>query len=125
MCGRYTLALEHERLLLQYGFTDVDFLYRPRYNIAPMQESPIVAIEDGKRVMQLMRWGLVPSWAKDETIASKLINARGETVAEKPSFRTSFKKRRCLVPATGYYEWKVLPESLPTKKLKQPMYFTV
>ena len=125
MCGRYTLALEHERLLLQYGFTDVDVLYRPRYNIAPMQESPIVAIEDGKRVMQLMRWGLVPSWAKDETIASKLINARGETVAEKPSFRTSFKKRRCLVPATGYYEWKVLPESLPTKKLKQPMYFTV
>jgi len=125
MCGRFTLALEHERLLLQYGFIDVDFTFRPRYNIAPMQESPIVAIDEGKRVLQLMRWGLVPSWSKDETIGNRLINARGETVREKPSFRASFKRRRCLVPSTGYYEWKELPESRPTKKIKAPMYFTV
>lgn len=111
--------------MLQYGFTDIDFLYRPRYNIAPMQESPIVAIEDGRNIMKLMRWGLVPSWSKDETIGNRLINARAETVREKPSFRTAFKRRRCLVPATGYFEWKELPESLPTKKIKVPMYFTV
>ncbi len=125
MCGRFTLALEHERLLLQYGFLEVDFTFRPRYNIAPTQESPVVAIDEGARVMRLMRWGLVPSWSKDETIGSKLINARGETVREKPSFRTSFRKRRCLVPATGYYEWKELPGSLPTRKLKSPMYFSI
>lgn len=125
MCGRFTLALEHERLLLQYGFADVDFSFRPRYNIAPMQASPVVAIDDGRRVMQLMRWGLVPSWSKDETIGNRLINARAETVREKPSFRASFKRRRCLVPATGYFEWKELPGSLPTKKLKAPMYFTI
>ncbi len=125
MCGRFTLALEHERLLLQYGFADVDFTFRPRYNIAPMQESPVVALDDGRKVLQLMRWGLVPSWSKDETIGNRLINARAETVREKPSFRTSFKRRRCLVPATGYFEWKELPGSLPTKKLKAPMYFTV
>lgn len=125
MCGRYTLALEHERLLLRYGFLDVDFEYRPRYNIAPTQVSPIVAVDDGKRVMRVMRWGLVPSWAKDETIGNKMINARAETVREKPSFRTSFKKRRCLVPATGYYEWKELQSSLPSKKIKLPMYFTI
>lgn len=125
MCGRFTLALEHEQLLLQYGFTDVDFTFLPRFNIAPMQESPIVAIDEGKRVLRLMRWGLVPSWSKDETIGSRLINARGETVREKPSFRASFKRRRCLVPATGYYEWKELLESRPTKKVKVPMYFTI
>ena len=125
MCGRFTLALEHERLLLQYGFADVDFTFRPRYNVAPMQESPVVAVENGRRIMQLMRWGLVPSWAKDETIGNRLINARAETVREKPSFRASFKRRRCLIPATGYYEWKELPGSLPTKKLKAPMYFMV
>jgi putative SOS response-associated peptidase YedK len=72
-----------------------------------------------------MRWGLVPSWSKQEKYGYKMINARAETIAEKPSFRRSLQNRRCLVPATGYYEWRELPESRPTKKAKAPMYFTL
>lgn len=78
----------------------------PLYNIAPTQKAPILAHADGGYTIKATRWGLIPSWVKDEKIGSKLINARVETVAEKPSFRAAFKKRRCLVPASGYFEWK-------------------
>ena len=126
MCGRFTLRSNWAQIAQVFQLERWEE-HRPRYNIAP--ESTIFAVRrnlvSGSNELVPLRWGLIPSWSKDPTIARKLINARGETVAEKPSFRTSFKKRRCLVPATGYYEWKVLPESLPTKKLKQPMYFTV
>jgi len=125
MCGRFTLALEHEQLLMRYGFSPFELEYSPRYNIAPMQQSPIVAVMGAKETLSFMRWGLVPSWAKDEKMAARMINARSETVAEKPSFRKPFKTQRCLVPATGYYEWKELPESRPMKKVKVPMYFTI
>src|ERR1041384_1733807 len=77
----------------------------PRYNIAPTQ-SVIVVGDDGERYLKQMRWGLIPSWAKDESIGNRMINARAETIAEKPAFRAALKKRRCLIPADGFYEWK-------------------
>ena len=79
----------------------------PRYNLGPLQFAPVIRQRlSGERVTQLLRWGLVPSWANDTTNASKFINARGETVADKPSFRSAFKARRCIIPANGFYEWK-------------------
>ncbi|MBI3071545.1 MAG: SOS response-associated peptidase [Deltaproteobacteria bacterium] len=105
MCGRYTFAVDPADLaevLPGYEFpADV----RPRYNIAPTQNVAVVA-NDGERRVQLFRWGLIPSWAKDPAIGARMINARAETVAEKPSFRAAFKRRRCLVLADGYYEWR-------------------
>ena len=94
---------------------EIDFV--PRYNLSPTQQaSVIIAAENGPAIRRA-RWGLIPSWAKDEKIGSSLINARGETVATKPAFRSSFKKRRCLVFADGFYEWQKLPGG------KQPIYF--
>src|ERR1017187_1557133 len=85
-------------------------VWRPRYNIAPTQ-AVIVVGDDGKRYLRQMRWGLIPSWAKDASIGNKLINARAETLAEKPSFRNALKKRRCIIPADGFYEWTTLAKS--------------
>lgn len=79
--------------------------FPPRYNVAPSQEAPVVLWGEGHRTLELFRWGLIPSWAKDVKIGQKLFNARAETVNEKPSFRDAFKKRRCLVPVDGFYEW--------------------
>lgn len=81
------------------------FEVRARYNIAPTQDTLVIRAHDGKREAAMLRWGLIPSWAKDTKMAASLINARSETVAEKPAFRSAFKKRRCLVPVDGYYEW--------------------
>ena len=78
----------------------------PRYNVAPTMKVPVLAIHDGKATVEAMRWGLVPSWAEDLKFGAKTINARADTVQTKPSFRTALKKRRCLVPASGYFEWK-------------------
>lgn len=125
MCGRFANTLEDTELLELYGYPFMDVDWNPNYNIAPMQSVPVAAAVDGKAVVRPMRWGLVPSWAKDEKFASRTINARAETVAEKASFRKPFKSQRCLVPATGYYEWRVLPESTPLKKAKAPMFFRV
>jgi len=80
--------------------------FRPRYNIAPTQQVPAVRLVDGKRQLALFHWGLIPSWAKDKKIAYSTINARSDTVATKPAFRSAFKRRRCLVLADGYYEWE-------------------
>jgi putative SOS response-associated peptidase YedK len=88
----------------------------PRYNIAPTQ-SVIVVGDDGERYLKQMRWGLIPSWAKDESIGNRMINARAETIAEKPAFRAALKKRRCLIPADGFYEWK---KGETSKAPKQP-----
>jgi len=122
MCGRYALAQEYEALKIRFGFADDvrAFAFRPRYNIAPSQLNPVIIGDDEKK-LRLMRWGLVPHWAKDISIGNKLINARSETAAEKPSFRDSFRNRRCLVPATGFFEWKKLPEG----NRKQPMLIRV
>ena len=115
MCGRFALFAPHARIR---AFFDADvggLEFSPRYNIAPMQLAPIIRQRPtGERVTHLLRWGLIPSWSTDETIATKLINARGETLAGKPSFRASFKSRRCIVPASGFFEWQ------RTKSGKQP-----
>ncbi|MFO1323788.1 MAG: SOS response-associated peptidase [Burkholderiales bacterium] len=108
MCGRYELHTHPAALALAFGLASPPHL-RPRYNIAPMQDVPIVRLaHTGERELAHVRWGLVPRWAKDPGIGSKMINARSETLAEKPSFRTALKKHRCLIPADGFYEWKVV-----------------
>ena len=109
MCGRYLLISPVEamrRLFDVGGFLNLP----PRYNIAPTQEAPVVRLErDGGRELVPLRWGLIPSWVKDSSIGNRLINARDDTVAEKPAFRTAFRQRRCLVPADGFYEWQARP----------------
>jgi putative SOS response-associated peptidase YedK len=106
MCGRYVIKSPAAKLKVRFQLDDVP-LFEPRYNIAPTQPVPIVRrLDQSKRELAVARWGLIPSWAKDAKIGNRLINARGETIAEKPSFRSAFRKRRCLVPADGFYEWK-------------------
>lgn len=106
MCGRFTLASPADIVAEFFGVTH-PFTLEPRYNIAPTQACAVVrATADGERDASPLVWGLIPHWAKDPAIGNKLINARGETVAEKPSFRTAFSQRRCLVVADGFYEWQ-------------------
>jgi putative SOS response-associated peptidase YedK len=105
VCGRYVLTVTGRVLARLFDLDEVPEL-EARYNIAPTQQVPIVrAGPDGRR-LDAVRWGLIPSWAKDPSIGSRMINARAETVAEKPSFRNAFRRRRCLVPADGFYEWR-------------------
>ena len=119
MCGRFTLNVTPSKLTEYFDLTgDLDF--SPSWNIAPFSQiNSIVADESGSKHLKSMRWGLIPSWAKDETIGNKLINARSETIAEKPSFRSAFKRRRCLIPASGFYEWKT------ENGIKQPWYISL
>ncbi len=105
MCGRYTLAVTPELLRQLFGFVFTPNL-QPRFNISPTQKAPAVRPGNGGRRIDLLRWGLIPGWSADASVASKLINARGETVADKPSFREAFAERRCLIPADGFYEWR-------------------
>ncbi len=105
MCGRYSLTSPVESVVRLFGLDQRPNL-PPRYNIAPAQDVTVVWVQDGGRKLGHMRWGLVPSWAKDVKIGQRMINARAETVAEKPSFRSAFKHRRCLIPADGFYEWQ-------------------
>jgi len=108
MCGRFTLRAKFQALADYFGVGTLQPLdLRPRYNVAPTQRVFTLRLDDdGQRQFALLRWGLIPSWAKDEKIGNSLINARAETVATKPSFRSAFVKRRCLVVADGYYEWQ-------------------
>lgn len=112
MCGRFILGGNVQALAEQFSFglegvRDIP----PRYNIAPTQ--PVAAVRarnvKGERELALLRWGLIPGWAKDPAIGNRMINARAETAAEKPSFRSAFKRRRCLILANGFYEWKKVP----------------
>lgn len=110
MCGRFTLTSNLDDLQGRFGFlseiTDSPFFdHGPKYNIAPTQQV-LTVTNDGRRRGEAMRWGLVPFWAKDLKVGARMINAVGETVSSKPAFRTAFKKRRCLVLANGFYEWK-------------------
>jgi putative SOS response-associated peptidase YedK len=106
MCGRYALHSSPEVIALQFGLPSTPS-WPPRYNIAPTSLAPVVRIAaKGGREMAIARWGLIPSWAKDMTIGAKMNNARAETVAEKPAFRAAFRRRRCLIPVDGWYEWK-------------------
>lgn len=105
MCGRFALIVDAS-VLADVFDVDPPRELKPRFNIAPTQTVPIVrAASDGSRECAPVRWGLIPSWAKEEKIGARMINARGETVAEKPSFRSAVKSRRCLIPADGFYEW--------------------
>jgi putative SOS response-associated peptidase YedK len=105
MCGRFALIVDAS-VLADVFHVDPPRGLEPRFNIAPTQSVPIVrAAAGGSRECAMVRWGLIPSWAKDESIGARMINARGETVAEKPSFRAAAKSRRCLVPASGFFEW--------------------
>jgi putative SOS response-associated peptidase YedK len=105
MCGRYNLITDAQALI--DAFQVINRLdWQPRYNIAPSQNVPAIRQEEGGREAVLLRWGLIPHWAKDEKFGYRTINARSETVAEKPAFRDAFRKRRCLIPATGFYEWR-------------------
>lgn len=110
MCGRFTLTVEPAAL--QETFPQYNFPAEggPRFNIAPTQ--PVLVLpNDGKNTADYYTWGLIPSWAKDPSIGSRLINARADTLAEKPSFRGDFKYKRCLVFADGFYEWQLQPET--------------
>jgi len=117
MCGRFTLTTTPTDLREAFPDVEVDEDLAPRYNIAPSQPVAVIANTGVKRV-ELFRWGLIPSWAKDPSIGDRMINARAETLAEKPSFRAIYRKRRCLVLADGFYEWKQEPGS----RGKTPMY---
>ena len=106
MCGRYTLKTPVEKLAEEFGFDDSSVELPPNYNVAPTQGVAAVLEEDGRRRLEVLRWGLIPPWADDPQIGSRMINARAETAPEKPSFRRAFRERRCLIPADGFYEWK-------------------
>jgi putative SOS response-associated peptidase YedK len=119
VCGRYVQASSPELLAERFGVDDVRIdEHAPVYNVAPRAEMPAVRRRDDRKVLSILRWGLVPSWAKDPKMGDRLINARAEDVAEKPAFRTAFARRRCLVPADGFYEW----QPVPGQKRKQPMF---
>ena len=118
MCGRFTLYHTPEEVGARFGAEDV-LETDARYNIAPTQTIAVVT-QNGMRHMESYRWGLIPSWAKDPSIGSKMINARAESLAEKPSFRTALSRRRCLIPADGFYEWQAPPDG--AKGAKTPMY---
>ena len=105
MCGRFTLTSTLDDLQDRFAFESVDLSHRPSYNIAPTQ-TVLTVVNDGRNRAEHMRWGLIPSWAKDASIGARMINARSETLAEKPSFRRVLQKRRCLVLADGFYEWR-------------------
>ena len=118
MCGRYRLS-RRKHLIQEYFETAEEVDWEPRYNIAPSQNVGIIRQDrvQPERRFSLARWGLIPHWAKDPSIGYKLINARSETVASKPSFRESFESRRCLIPANKFFEWS------RTERAKQPFHF--
>jgi putative SOS response-associated peptidase YedK len=116
MCGRYTLASPTERLAEEFGVDASSIELAPNYNVAPTQGVAAVLEEGGQRRLEVLRWGLIPPWADDPGIGSRMINARSETAPGKPSFRRAFRERRCLIPADGFYEWQ------RTNGAKQPYY---
>jgi putative SOS response-associated peptidase YedK len=116
MCGRFTLDIKPELLVELFGLAEIPSIL-PRYNISPTQQIPVIRrYGDGQNHLDFLHWGLIPSWSKDKSIGSKMINARSETVTEKPSFRQAIRYRRCLVPSSGFYEWST------EGKEKRPMY---
>jgi putative SOS response-associated peptidase YedK len=106
MCGRFVITSPPAAIRQVFGYADQPN-FPPRYNIAPTQPVPVVILDQGARHFRLMRWGLVPAWVKDPKKFSLLINARSETVQDKPAFKNAIRRRRCLIPSDGYYEWHV------------------
>ena len=117
MCDRYTQLLTWEQIVQLYGLAagvDPPAYFQPRYNVAPNQMAPVMRMRDGKRELAMLQWGLIPSSAKDRSMGDRLINARAESVANEPAFRSAFEARRCLVLTSGFYEWQ--------GKTKQPFW---
>ncbi|MGD8188515.1 SOS response-associated peptidase [Brevibacillus ginsengisoli] len=119
MCGRYTLVTDHETMMKRFFINGVPIDLHPRYNIAPGQMIPSIIQDKGTRRIGQLRWGLVPAWTKDDKLGYKMMNAKAETIEEKPAFRNLFARKRCIIPADGFYEWK------QTKHGKQPMRMTL
>ena len=117
MCGRFVLITDLKNIQKYYDIKNISCEHQPSWNIVPSQSVPVIICHNGINQLVCYRWGLIPSWSKDPSIAEKLINARAETVDKKPSFRDAFKKRRCLIVADGFYEWK------REGKSKMPLYF--
>ena len=114
MCGRFSITTAPEALRGMFDYENFPNL-EPRYNVSPTQMIAIIRkIDSGRKELVMVRWGLIPAWAKDAAYAARMINARAETIMEKPSFREAFSKRRCLIPADGFYEWRI------QSNLKQP-----
>lgn len=122
MCGRYTLS-KPQAIPARFNAVDKDLNFDASYNIAPGFTSPVVFNNNQERLVKMMKWGLVPFWADDINIGYKMINARRENIENKPAYRVPVRKRRCLIPATGFYEWK--PLNLEGKPEKYPWYYTV
>lgn len=130
MCGRFVSTSSTKALAEQFGAETALPDRTPDYNVTPRRAIVTVAEHEGSRVLEVMRWGLIPSWAKDASMGDRMINARAETVAEKPAFKRALAKRRCIIPADGFYEWKRLDEFEPVavgskakpKPKKQPMF---
>lgn len=126
MCGRYALNITATDLSQIFDVIDAPEL-PPRFNISPTQTVAAVRLDDAmRRRVAMLRWGLIPFWAKDASIGSKCINARADGIDQKPAFRAAFKKRRCIIPANGFFEWKTVdPKGPRGRPLKQPWFITV
>jgi len=119
MCGRFILLTDLLVITESFNVQNVACEYRQGNNISPGQQIVAVIRRDNQNIMVSFRWGLIPSWAKDPSIGNKMFNARAETIAEKPSFKNAFQKRRCLIPADGFYEWQKMG------KMKKPLQFSL
>lgn len=115
MCGRFLLTVEEGVLEEYFGLEPGTAKHHPRFNIAPGQDVPVITRDGEGHTFSLMRWGFVPHWSRDGSAAKRMINARAETIDRKPFFRESFRRRRCLIPADGFYEWRRMG------RLKQPV----
>jgi len=125
MCGRFVTASSPQLLAERFGVTDLQVAdAEPDYNVAPTEQVMVVRQREERRVLSRVRWGLVPSWAKDPSVGNRMINARAEGIDEKPAYRRAFAKRRCIIPADGFYEWQVIgqPRTPKGKPPKQPMF---
>ena len=118
MCGRFTITSDFPSILKRFGLRQEEFPFHPRYNLAPGQHAPVIT-QNSCRQVYSMKWGLVPHWAKDPNVGFKMINARAETVVDKPSFRHPIRHKRCLIPADSFYEWR----KEPSTKSKTPFRF--
>ena len=114
MCGRFALFSSVEAIKKYYNYLNEVQDWKANYNIAPSQKIPVIINKSGEKNLEFFQWGLIPFWAKDKKIGYKMINTRAETISEKPSFKFAFRKRRCLIPANGFYEWR--------KEDKQPFF---
>jgi putative SOS response-associated peptidase YedK len=120
VCGRYVTVSSPSLLADRFGVTEVRLReLEPNYNVAPRAEVPVVAERHGERVLDVVRWGLIPSWAKDRAIGDRLINARGQKLTTSNAFKRAFERRRCIVPADGFYEW----QAVEGQRTKQPWFF--